>query len=105
MKDVLKDHSVFTWCFKLSFFERREESSQLYPHPEELKRRVDKYLEELVPGKSIVFFYSNFSNPITGDKYNYLLIGAGLLKDVDKPEHYNIPEDLLRSIQSFSDLL
>jgi exodeoxyribonuclease V alpha subunit len=100
LKDVLKDHSVFTWCFKLSFFERREESNQLYPHPEELKRRVDKYLEELVPGKSIVFFYSNFSNPITGDKYNYLLIGAGLLKDVDKPKHYNIPEDLLRDIRS-----
>jgi exodeoxyribonuclease V alpha subunit len=98
LKDVLKNYSVFTWCFKISF--ERESHDQLYPHPEELKKRVDEYLEELVQGKSIVFFYSNFSNPITGDKYRYLLIGAGLLKDVDKPKYYDIPETLLRDIRS-----
>jgi exodeoxyribonuclease V alpha subunit len=97
--DVLKDHSAFTWCFKLSFFER-EKSDQLYPHPEELMKRVEEYLEELVPRKSIVFFYCNFSNPITGDKYNYLLVGAGLLKEVEKPKDYNMPRDFLLDIRS-----
>jgi exodeoxyribonuclease V alpha subunit len=98
LRDVLKDHSVFTWCFKLSF--EKEDSNQRYPHPEELKRRIDEYLGELVPGKTIVFFYSNFSNPITGDEYKYLLIGAGLLRGIEKPKHYDIPEDLLREIRS-----
>jgi exodeoxyribonuclease V alpha subunit len=98
LKDILKDHSVFTWCFKISF--EREDPNQLYPPIEVLEKRVNEYLEELVQGKSIVFFYSNFSNPITGDEYKYLLIGAGLLKNVDKPTYYNIPKDLLQNIRS-----
>ena len=39
---------------------------------------MEKYLKELEGTKSIAFFYSNYSNPITGDDYSskYLLLGA-----------------------------
>lgn len=98
LKDVLRSYSVFTWCFKISF--EREREDQLYPHPEELQERVNNYINELQKGKSIVFFYSNYSNPITGDKYQYLLLGAGLLKEVDKPKKYEIPVDLLNEVRA-----
>jgi exodeoxyribonuclease V alpha subunit len=98
LREILKSYSVFTWCFKISF--ERERTDQLYPHPEELEERVNEYLSELEKEKSIVFFYSNYSNPVTGDKYQYLLLGAGLLKEVDKPKKYEIPANLLKEVRA-----
>ena len=68
IKDTLNRFSVFTWCFKLSF--NKEPSPEKYPPPDELERRLKKYLGEIIPGKSIAFFYANYDNPITGDERN-----------------------------------
>jgi len=64
--------SVFTWCFRLGFAEEGEERYVSHPI---LERRVKEYTEEIVQGKSIAFFYANYSNPLTGDDYRYLLLG------------------------------
>lgn len=98
LKDQLHSFSIFTWCFKLSF--ERKDASQIYPPPEELDERVAEYINELKNNKSIVFFYANYSNPITGDYYEYLLLGAGLLRDVKNPKEYDIPTHLLDDIRS-----
>lgn len=37
---------------------------------------------------------------MTGDNYKYLLLGAGLVKDVTKPQEYNIPNELLNEVRS-----
>jgi exodeoxyribonuclease V alpha subunit len=47
-----------------------------------------------------VFFYANCSNPVTGDNYKYLLLGAGLLRGVSKPKEYNIPKNLLQDVRA-----
>lgn len=98
LRNNLKDHSVYTWCFKLGFNENQE--VQLYVPIEELERRVDFYTREILANRSIAFFYANYSNPLTGDDYKYALLGAGLVRDIEKPLEYNIPSDLLKEIQS-----
>lgn len=90
--------SIFSWNFKLGYGGKG--SSQRYVSPEELTTRTADYLSEIEKGKSIVFFYANYSNPITADDYKYLLLGAGLVRDTRKPQEYEIPENLVERIRS-----
>jgi len=84
---------VFSWNFKLGYAE--EGSYERYVPEEELVERTKQYLRELKKGKSIVFFYANYSNPITADYHRYLLLGAGIVKETKEPQKYNIPKTLL----------
>jgi len=112
LKDVLKKFSIFTWCFKLSF--QWESPVDRFPPRDVLERRLEKYIGELVPNKSIAFFYVNYDNPLSelvpGDKWRYILLGAGLIKKVHPPRDYQIPSELLedirrvRKLRNFSEL-
>lgn len=97
LKDMLHKFSVFSWCFKLSF---NEELSPEGRYPRNLKDRVAKYLDQIEPGKSMIFFYANFSNPLTGEKHKRLLLGVALVEDKIFPQDYNIPPDLLKKLKS-----
>jgi exodeoxyribonuclease V alpha subunit len=94
----LDGFSVFSWNFKLGYAQKG--SYQRYVPPEELKTRTSDYLGEIENGKSIAFFYANYSNPITADDYKYLLLGAGLVKDTREPQEYEIPGKLVERIRS-----
>ncbi|MHA1595525.1 MAG: AAA family ATPase [Candidatus Baldrarchaeia archaeon] len=83
IEDFLEPYSIFTWCFKFSF--AREGP---YRYPSDLERRLDHYLSYIVPNKSIVIFYANYSNPVNGDRNRYLILGAAMVKEVRKPKHY-----------------
>jgi len=98
LKYKLKESSVFTWNFRIGYAE--EGSPQRYVPDDELKRRTGEYLDAIEKGKSIAFFYANYSNPLTGDDYEYLLLGAGLVKDVKEPEEYDIPDELVEFMRS-----
>ncbi|MDK2876625.1 MAG: hypothetical protein PWQ22_1035 [Archaeoglobaceae archaeon] len=102
LEDTLEPFSVFTWCFKLGFADKGYER---YPPPPELKLRTESYLSEIIPHKSIAFFYANYDNPVNGDDRNdlnrkYLLLGAGLVESVSFPYDYPIPKDLLEEVRS-----
>jgi exodeoxyribonuclease V alpha subunit len=96
LSEDIRPFTIFTWCFKLGFAEEEEEK---YIPPNELKNRTEKYLRELVPGRSIVFFYANYGNPISGEEMGYLVLGAGLVKRVSPPKYFQIPEDLMKKIR------
>jgi exodeoxyribonuclease V alpha subunit len=98
LDNALEGFSVFTWNFKLGYAEDRE-TERYVPEPE-LEKRVNVYADELQQGRPIAFFYANFSNPITGDKDQYLLLGAGIVNGVRKPQRYQIPDELLSDIRS-----
>ena len=88
--------SIFTWCFRLSF---AEEGSPEGRYPADLEERIEKYLRYIVPGKSMVFFYLNYSNPISGDEYKRLLLGAAVVKEVAPPKKYEIPRNILENVR------
>ncbi|RLI96734.1 MAG: hypothetical protein DRP00_04960, partial [Candidatus Aenigmatarchaeota archaeon] len=83
IKDTIEPHAILSWSFKFSF--ARE---GLLKYPRDLEDRLNHYLSYIVPGKSLVIFYLNYSNPVNGDRHRYLIVGAALIKDVRKPKQY-----------------
>lgn len=95
----LSNHSIFTWCFHLGYPSDDDETEENYVPESELRKRVKAYCHELRPGKSIVFFYANYSNPFTDDDHKYLLLGAGLLDSSESNYEYSIPKDILADVR------
>ena len=83
IEDTVEPYAILTWSFKFSF--TRE---GLLRYPRDLEDRLNHYLSYVVPGKSLVIFYLNYSNPVNGDRYRYLIVGAALVKEVKKPKEY-----------------
>jgi exodeoxyribonuclease V alpha subunit len=98
LEDALTEYSGFTWYFLLGLSDVEDE--KYVPRPI-LNSRVKEYLDSLKADRSIVFFYVNYSNPVSGNDYKYVLVGAGLLKDdVPFPKEFDIPEDVERAVQA-----
>ena len=83
IEDSIKPHAILTWSFKLSF-----EREGLFRYPSDLEDRLEHYLSYIVPGKSVVLFYLNYSNPVNGDRHKYLVVGAAIVREVKKPKQY-----------------
>jgi len=100
LKYDLKRSSVCSWNFKLGY--SMKGSYERYIPPSELDKRVKEYLGQIRKGRSIAFFYTNYSNPLTGEDRDrkYLLLGAGLVRDVKKPQEYDIPDELIESVRA-----
>lgn len=94
--DITKN-TMMTWCFQLGF---ARNSAQRYVPQEELEHRFEHYQSELQKGKSLVYCYANYSNPLTGDDYKYALVGVGVVDSVSKPQKYQFSEDHLVEIRS-----
>lgn len=91
LKVEMSPYSIYTWCFKLSF----DEKPNQYRYPPDLEDRVRKYIEKIEQEKSICFFYVNYGNPVSGDDRKYLLLGAALIKNIEYPTQYDIPQKLV----------
>jgi len=100
LEENIDSYTLFSWCFLMSF--EHGISTQIYPPIPELEERAKKYVQDIKENESIVFFYANYSNPITGDDYKYCLLGAALVKEVEEPKRYQIPDGLLRKIRNES---
>ena len=93
IEDYLEPYSIFTWNFKLSF-----SRDGLYRYPKDLESRLEHYLSYIVPNKSLVIFYSNYSNPVNGDKNRYLILGIALVKKIVKPKYYEFDPQYYRKL-------
>jgi len=98
LEEKINSYALFSWCFLMSF--EHESPTQIYPPISELEKRAKKYIQNIKGNESVVFFYANYSNPITGDDYKYCLLGAALVKEVEEPKRYQIPDELLRKIRN-----
>ena len=94
LKEELKPFSIFTWNFKIPYVNKPAAGG----YPPDLEERVKKYIKNIEPAKSIVFFYANYGNPITEDERKYLVLGAGLIKEKAFPKEYEIPRSLYEKL-------
>jgi len=98
--ETLPSYSVFTWPFRLAFSHddnRRRTEGQ---YPADLDSRIGGYFARFVPGKSIVFFYLNYDNPLTAESYAYALVGCARLKDIAKPQRFSFSPEELEKVRS-----
>ena len=98
--DDLPPYSVFTWPFKLSFMRDQYEIEREGKYPPNLEYRIDNFLSKFKRNESIVFFYTNYDNPVSGEERKYLVVGCGFLSDVGPKKQFDIPPPRLQQLRS-----
>ncbi len=97
LQDTLTKYSGYTWDFQLGFSD--VEGEQYVPEAI-LNSRLNDYIDGIKSGKSIAFYYVNYSNPVSGNDFKYVIVGASLIKDAMRLNDYEIPPNILESIRA-----
>jgi exodeoxyribonuclease V alpha subunit len=85
INDKLPPNSILTWPFSVSFTRTKKEQSDSGAYPKNLEEvRIPRFSSKLHEGKSIAFMYAKFSNPITEEDQQYLVVGAGIVDHKEK---------------------
>ena len=102
VSEALQPNSVFTWPFKLSFVHDSKAKAKHGNYPPDLEERIQNFTGKLTAGESIVFFYSNYDNPVSADDMRYLLLGCSILAAQPKPAHFKVSDERLKEIRGES---
>jgi ATP-dependent exoDNAse (exonuclease V) alpha subunit len=100
--DSLQPSSVFTWPFKLSFVHNKKNKDKQGNYPPDLEERVQNFTRKFSPGKSIVFFYANYDNPVSADDMRYLLLGCSVLAAPMETTRFRFTDARLQEIRGKS---
>ena len=93
----LRPYSIYTWPFRLSITHASyKRHGQYFP---DLEARIDRYCERLTKSKSLIFFYLNYDNPVSGDDYKYALVGCARLSEVELSGHFRFDKKELTEIR------
>lgn len=102
IKDKLPPNSILSWPFSVSFTRTKKEQQESGAYPKNLESvRIPRFNAKLHEGKSIAFMYAKFSNPITEEEQQYLVVGAGIVDNKERAEeikHYG-PPDVIEKIR------
>lgn len=89
IEEDLPADSMFTWPFAISFSRSKTEIKHYGDYPGNLESvRIPRFKAKLHEGYSIGFMYAKYSNPLTEEEQQYLVVGCGLI--IDKKD--DIPE-------------
>jgi hypothetical protein len=67
-------------------------------YPPDISDRITHLISKFEPNESIVFFYLNYDNPISGDEEKYALVGCAVVNKMPKiPEDFPFSEDELEA--------
>ena len=98
IKGTLPSNSIYTWPFRLSMTHNSfNRHGRYFP---DLEQRIDGYCRRLEKGRSLIFFYLNYDNPVSADEYQYALVGCARLLDLDLTGHFEFEDSELRKTKS-----
>lgn len=97
---TLGPSTVCTWCYEQMYndeVERNDNTGQKYNY-DKRKEGAEKYFAQFEPAKSLIFYYSGYSNPFSeNEEDNYVIVGISRLKAIDRLYYYdNVSEDVKR---------
>ena len=93
----LPPYSVYTWPFRLSMTHKsRGRHGSYFP---DLEQRIERYRARLVNGRSLIFFYLNYDNPIAADDYKYVLAGCAGLTEHELSGNFQFEQSHLDAIR------
>ncbi|OCK52250.1 hypothetical protein BA768_12925 [Chryseobacterium sp. CBo1] len=102
LEDDLPKHSMLSWPFSVSFGRTAKEVAESGAYPKNLEEvRIPRFNAKMHEGKSIAFMYAKFSNPITEEEQQYLVVGAGIIDSKEKAseiKHFG-PEEVIEQIR------
>ncbi|MEP0133365.1 MAG: AAA family ATPase [Eudoraea sp.] len=103
IEENLPARSMYSWPFAVSFTRTKKEQSESGAYPKNLEEtRIPRFNAKVYEGKSIAFMYAKFSNPITEEEQQYLVVGAGIVdrkQKVSDIPHFG-PEEEIEKIKS-----
>jgi ATP-dependent exoDNAse (exonuclease V) alpha subunit len=80
IEEKLPANSILSWPFSISFTRTDLERKNSGAYPQNLEEvRIPRFNAKLHEGKSIAFMYAKYSNPITEEEQQYLVVGAGVI--------------------------
>jgi len=95
IEEELPAKSMFSWPFAVSFTRTKEQERADGAYPRNLETvRIPKFNNAVREGHSVAFMYAKFSNPLTEEDQQYLVVGCGLVTDKGD-YHYFGPKDLI----------
>ncbi|SHF53579.1 ATP-dependent DNA helicase [Flavisolibacter ginsengisoli] len=93
IEEPLPPKSMFSWPFAVSFTRTTEQYRNEGAYPKNLESvRIPRFNAKIHEGKSVAFMYAKFSNPLTEEEQQYLVVGCGLVTDKGKPTEFGPSE-------------
>lgn len=85
IEEKLPPNSILSWPFAVSFTRTPKEQNESGAYPKNLENvRIPRFNAKIHEDKSIAFMYAKFSNPITEEEQQYLVVGAGIVDNKQK---------------------
>lgn len=81
--ELFPPYSAGTWSFDQMY-----EEGRLITDAQERKRNIDEYFRLFEPGRSLVFTYLNYDNPLTSENKRYVLVGVSRLFKLGDYHHF-----------------
>jgi exodeoxyribonuclease V alpha subunit len=98
IKETLNPYSVFSWPYRLSFTHSPAMKKAAGDYPPDIPERIANLISKFEPDESVVFFYLNYDNPISGDDEKYALVGCAVVNKIPKtPGDFPFSEDELEA--------
>ena len=89
--------TVCAWPYEEMYTEEVQREDETYDYDKRLKR-AEVFFGSLVPGKSLIFYYCNYSNPFSEDDVKrYVLVGISRLKEIGPTIYYENTSEKVRS--------
>jgi exodeoxyribonuclease V alpha subunit len=102
IKEELPAYSMLSWPFAVSFTRTQKEQNESGAYPKNLESvRIPRFSAKMHENKSIAFMYAKFSNPLTEEEQQYLVVGAGMIsnkQNASEIKHFG-PESEIEKIK------
>lgn len=103
IKEELGPYSVFSWPFRLGYNHSKTKKDAQGDYAKDLGERIGRFASRFEPGESIVFFYLNYDNPVSGEEEKYALVGCAVVNEKPNvPPSYSFTDQELREIRNSS---
>ncbi len=103
IQDILPPKSILSWPFAVSFTRTEKEQLESGAYPKNLEEvRIPRFNSKIHENQSIAFMYAKFSNPITEEDQQYLVVGAGIVdskENASEIKHFG-PKQEIENIKS-----
>lgn len=92
IKLTLPPYTACTWCYEEMYNDSvtaEEGSYQKYNYQKRFEG-AQRYFSKFEPGKSLIFYYSGYSNPFSeSEENNYVVVGVSRVKEIGQQYFYN----------------
>lgn len=88
--------TVCVWPYEVMYGGDVKEESGKYDYHQRLQNAKD-YFDQFEKGKSLIFYYSNYSNPLNlADERRYVIVGMSRIKDIGKIRYFDDCSEAVR---------